>query len=64
MKFEELIWALLKEIPKGKITTYKIIAEKLGSKGYRAVGNACKRNPYAPTIPCHRVVNSNGKIGV
>jgi|SRR3989338_7058098 len=61
--FSEKCYELLKEVPKGKITTYKIIAEKLGTKAYRAVGNAMNKNPYAPKIACHRVVNSNGKIG-
>jgi len=63
MRFDEKVWNLMKEIPKGKVTTYKIIAEKMGSKAYRAVGNACRRNPYAPIVPCHRVVNSDGRIG-
>lgn len=53
----------MKRIPRGKVTSYKIIAKKIDSKGYRAVGNACRRNPYPPTVPCHRVVKSNGKIG-
>lgn len=61
--FHEKVWELLKEIPKGKVTTYGLIAEKLNSKAYRAVGQACKRNKNAPSIPCHRVVNSNGFVG-
>ena len=48
---------------KGKVTTYKILANKLRTKAYRAVGNAMNKNPYAPFVPGHRVVNSNGKIG-
>ena len=62
MNFNEKVWQLLKKIPKGKVTTYKIIAQKLNSKAYRAVGNACNENPYAPKAACHRVVNSNGNI--
>lgn len=50
-------------IPKGQVTTYGLIARKLKTKAYRAVGNACRRNPYAPRVPCHRVVRSNGTIG-
>ena len=61
--FDEEVWNLINKIPKGRVTTYKMIAEKLGSKAYRAVGNACRRNPYAPVVPCHRVVKSNGKVG-
>ena len=61
--FNEKCYTLLREAPRGKITTYKSIAEALGTKAYRAVGNAMKKNPYAPAVPCHRVVNSNGFIG-
>jgi len=53
----------LRFIPKGKVTTYKEIAEFLGTKAYRAVGVALSKNPYAPELPCHRVVKSNGEIG-
>jgi O-6-methylguanine DNA methyltransferase len=63
MKFEEKVWELLKRIPRGKVTTYGLVAKKLNSKAYRAVGSACRRNPYAPTVPCHRVVKSDGRIG-
>ncbi len=63
MKFDKRVWDLMKKIPRGKVTTYKVIAECLDSKAYRAVGNACRRNPHAPIIPCHRVVNSDGGIG-
>ena len=44
------------------MTTYRDIAHKLGSKAYRAVGNAMNRNPYAPEVPCHRVVASDGTL--
>jgi len=61
--FDEEVWELMKRIPKGRVTTYKIIAERLGCRAYRAVGNACRRNPNPPVIPCHRVVGSDGGIG-
>jgi len=63
VKFEEKVWELLKKIPRGKVTTYGLIARKLNTKAYRAVGNACRRNPYAPIVPCHRVVRSDGTVG-
>ncbi len=53
----------MKKIPRGKVTTYALIARKLNTKAYRAVGNACRRNPYAPRVPCHRVVRSDGTVG-
>ena len=62
MTFNEKVWAVTARIPKGKVVTYADIARALGSNGYRAVGNALNRNPYAPTVPCHRVVGSNGAL--
>ena len=53
----------MKRIPRGNVTTYKIIAKKMNTKAYRAVGNACRTNPNPPHIPCHRVVRSDGGVG-
>ena len=61
--FNEKIYSILKKVPKGKITTYKALAEAAGTKAYRAVGQAMRCNPYAPVVPCHRVVSSDGSIG-
>lgn len=61
--FNQKCYELLKKVPKGKIVTYKSIAKALNSNAYRAVGNAMNRNQHAPIIPCHRVINSNGKLG-
>jgi len=65
--FSQHCYRLLKKVPKGKITTYKLLAHALGTKAYRAVGNAMKNNPCPGTrksqIPCHRVIKSNGEIG-
>lgn len=57
------IYNLLSQIPKGKVTTYKELAQKLKTKGYRAVGQIVGKNPDAPQVPCHRVVQSNGGLG-
>lgn len=54
---------LLNQIPQGKVTTYKEIANKLNSKAYRAVGTLIGKNPNAPKVPCHRVVTSSGILG-
>lgn len=62
MNFDERVWNLCKKIPRGKVSTYKLIAEELNSKAYRAVGGALNRNPYAPQVPCHRVLNSKGEL--
>ena len=62
MSFNERVWALTSRVPKGKVVTYGQIAEELGTRAYRAVGNAMNRNPYAPDVPCHRVVGSDGHL--
>ena len=65
MSFADKVYALCKKVPKGRVTTYKEIGNALGGYGqiYRAVGVALNRNPHAPVVPCHRVVNSNGNVG-
>jgi methylated-DNA-[protein]-cysteine S-methyltransferase len=64
MNFNEKCYRILKKVPKGKVTTYKEISKAIGSpKAARAVGNAMNKNPYAPGVPCHRVVCSDGKVG-
>lgn len=62
--FQEKVWKALQEIPRGKVSTYQDVAKAIGSpQAYRAVGHACNQNPFAPRVPCHRVVASGGKIG-
>ena len=61
-KFQEQVYAITKKIPRGKVTTYKAIAETMGTKAYRAVGQALHKNPYAPQVPCHRVIASDGSL--
>lgn len=63
MNFDEKVWKLIQRVPKGRVTTYSMIAKKLNTRAYRAVGNACRKNPYAPRVPCHRVVRSDGTVG-
>ncbi len=63
MGFDSEVMFLVKKIPRGKVTTYKEMGRALGSRGYRSVGQALKRNPRPVVIPCHRVVNSDGSIG-
>ena len=56
------VWAELLKIPLGETLTYSALAKKIGSAA-RAVGNACRTNPYTLLIPCHRVVAVNGMGG-
>lgn len=61
--FKEKVFAIVKQIPKGEMLTYKQVAAKVGRpRAYRAVGNILNTN-YDPAIPCHRVVRSDGKTG-
>ena len=63
-KFQQKVWNYLKKIPKGKVKTYKQVAIGIKRpKSARAVANACAKNPYAPEIPCHRVIRSDGSLG-
>lgn len=62
--FQRAVWRALTEIPRGRVTSYGEIARYLGRPGaVRAVGTAVGRNPFAPEVPCHRVVPSDGRIG-
>jgi len=62
MNFWQKVWAMTARIPRGRIVTYSQIARSLGTRAYRAVGNALNHNPYAPKVPCHRVVGSDGAL--
>ena len=62
--FQIKVWNELNKIPSGETRTYKEIAKRLGKpKAARAVANACGKNPYPITIPCHRVIRSDGGLG-
>lgn len=61
--FAQRVFKIVKKIPKGRVLTYKEVAEIIGSpKAFRAVGNALNKNK-SHLIPCHRVIRSDGKIG-
>jgi len=62
--FEWQVLAAAGKIPLGQTRTYRWVAEQIGRPGAaRAVGQALRKNPYAPVIPCHRVVKSDGTPG-
>lgn len=57
------VYKIVKQIPKGKVITYKQVAKLAGNKNAsRAVGSAMSKNPDMSSIPCHRVVGSEGKL--
>lgn len=63
MIFKEKVYSIIKNIPIGRVLTYKEAARLAGSpKAFRAVGNILNKN-YDPQIPCHRVIRSDGKLG-
>ncbi len=63
MTFRERVLRVVADIPKGKTMSYKAVAAAAGSpNASRAVGSIMKYN-YDPTIPCHRVIRSDGKLG-
>jgi len=62
--FQQKVLKIVREIPRGSISTYKKIAERLNKPGgARAVGNALANNPFPIIIPCHRIIRSDGTIG-
>jgi O-6-methylguanine DNA methyltransferase len=63
-EFQQQVLRAAQQIPRGKITTYGEIAQRIGSpKAVRAVGQALGRNPIPIVIPCHRVIAANGALG-
>jgi len=60
---KDKVYRVVSKIPKGKVMTYKEVAEKAGfPKAWRAVGNILNKNTD-PNVPCHRVIRSDGKVG-
>ena len=63
-RFQLRVWNYLKKIPRGSVKTYFQVAKGIGKPlAVRAVANAIGKNPYAPKIPCHRVIRSDGSLG-
>ena len=62
--FEQQVYRAIARIPRGQTRSYGWVAQRIGRpQAARAVGQALKRNPYAPKVPCHRVVKSDGSLG-
>ncbi len=63
-RFAEQVYQITGKIKLGQVATYAQIAQKIGKPlAARAVGQALHRNPFAPQVPCHRVVKSDGRLG-
>lgn len=61
--FQKRVLAAVVTIPRGFVTTYAALGEAVGCASPRAIGQALRRNPYPPQVPCHRVVRSDGTPG-
>jgi O-6-methylguanine DNA methyltransferase len=61
--FEMLVYQVVRTIPKGKVSTYGAVAKLTGRGTARSVGTALANNPFAPEVPCHRVVRADGSLG-
>jgi methylated-DNA-[protein]-cysteine S-methyltransferase len=61
--FQTKVYEACRRIPRGKVSTYGSLARGIGCGSAQAVGQALRRNPFAPEVPCHRVVASDRAIG-
>lgn len=61
--FQRRVYLALLDIHRGQTITYAELARRIGCRSAQAVGQALKRNPFAPEVPCHRVVAAGGSLG-
>ena len=61
--FQRRVYLELLNVPAGRTITYGELARRIGCRNAQAVGQALKRNPFAPDVPCHRVVAADGSLG-
>lgn len=62
-EFQRKVYLELLNVPCGETISYKELGLRIGCRSPQAIGQALKRNPFAPDVPCHRVIASNGDIG-
>lgn len=62
-EFQRRVYLALLEVPRGTTISYKELGERIGCRSAQAIGQALKRNPFAPDVPCHRVISTDGSIG-
>ncbi len=62
-EFQRKVYLALLDVPRGTTISYKELGERIGCRSAQAIGQALKRNPFAPHVPCHRVIASDGSIG-
>lgn len=62
-EFQRRVYLELLNVPRGQTISYGELARRIGCRSAQAVGQALRRNPFAPDVPCHRVIASDGTIG-
>lgn len=62
-EFQRKVYLELLNIPEGATISYGELGRRIGCRSARAVGQALHRNPFAPDVPCHRVIKSDGTLG-
>lgn len=62
-RFESKVYEALCRVPAGKVLTYKTLGQAVGCGSGQAIGNAMRRNPFAPEVPCHRVIPATLMLG-
>lgn len=62
-EFQRKVYLALLDVPCGETISYKELGLRIGCRSAQAIGQALKRNPFAPDVPCHRVIASDGSIG-
>ena len=61
--FEQRVYDVVRRVAPGAVTTYGAVARRVGCGSARAIGCALRRNPFAPDVPCHRVIRSDLRLG-
>jgi methylated-DNA-[protein]-cysteine S-methyltransferase len=61
--FESRVYEAIRSIPRGRVASYGSLARHLGCGSAQAVGQALRRNPFAPETPCHRIIAADGRLG-
>ena len=62
-EFQRKVYLELLKVPAGQTITYKELGERVGCRSAQAIGQAMRSNPFAPKVPCHRVISSTGTLG-
>lgn len=62
-EFQRRVYLALLDVPRGTTISYGELAERIGCRSAQAIGQALRRNPFAPEVPCHRVIRTDGSLG-